>query len=167
MFPNPKVVLDLQLDRELRLKEEREQDEREGREEGEKWKWMLRVKPDGSEDVGNQNDACENEINQYEDGEQQSIREGLFDNNEIGETKLLKTGLRVQVLNDKFCKQALPNPLYSSPLRSQDYLSPSYKSAQNMVKAQNKLTLLKSTQNMKVKTFQRMKTKKKHGKPQI
>lgn len=39
------VVLDLQLDRELRLKEEREQDEREGREEGEKWKWMLRVKP--------------------------------------------------------------------------------------------------------------------------
>lgn len=41
---------------------------------------------DGSEDVGNQNDACENEINQYEDGEQQSIREGLFDNNEIEET---------------------------------------------------------------------------------
>ncbi|KAL6089164.1 hypothetical protein STEG23_024621, partial [Scotinomys teguina] len=42
--------------------------------------------PDCSEDVGNQNDACENEINQYEDGEQQSITEGLFDNNEIEET---------------------------------------------------------------------------------
>lgn len=41
---------------------------------------------DCSEDVGNQNDACENEINQYEDGEQQSITEGLFDNNEIEET---------------------------------------------------------------------------------
>lgn len=37
---------------------------------------------DCAEDVENQDDAFENEINQYEDEDQQSIRAELFDNNE-------------------------------------------------------------------------------------
>lgn len=45
---------------------------------------------DCAEDVGNQDDACENEINQYEDEDRQSITAELFGNNKAEETGIAR-----------------------------------------------------------------------------